>query len=219
MKIKIYKKYNRESWAIEKLDKIKDSLPNNVISDIGAGFGWFENYAIRANLEWQPFDYYRKIEKCTIWDLNNPAPENSKKPGLIVFLEVLEHLSNPELGIKNISNHLLKDGYILLSFPNVFSAESKVELLLKNRFYAFQEKHLLEHHVYIPLPHVVQFHMENIGFEIIEISTLGSFKFPKFHFSFSFIKSIIHYLLVKFFIILKPDSEGNTLAIFAKKIK
>jgi len=217
--MKIYKKHNRETWEIEKLNQIKDLLPNLIISDIGAGFGWFEKHAKDANLVWQPFDYYKKTEKSTIWNLNNSAPQNSKKPGLIIFLEVLEHLSNPELGIKNISNHIVKDGYILLTVPYIFSAESKVEFLLKNKLFAFQEKHLPEHHVYVPLPHVIKFHLENNGFELIEMASLGTFIFPKFRFSYFFIKSFIHYLLVKFFIILKPDSEGNTLAIFAKKIK
>ena len=217
-KMKIYKKYDREIWAVEKLNLVKDKLPNQVLSDIGSGFGWFEKHAIGANLDWQPFDYVKKIEKSIIWDLNNPAPAYSKKPGLIVFLEVLEHLSNPELGLRNISNHILKDGYLLLSVPYIYSAQSKFEFLLKNKFYAFQEKHLSEHHVFVPLPHVVKFHLENNGFEIIEMATLGIFKFPKFRFSFSFLKSILHFILVKFFILLNPESEGNTLAIFAKKV-
>jgi len=217
--MKIYRNLNRESWAILKLNEVKNNLPNSVVSDIGAGFGWFEKYVLEEKLEWQPFDYVKKIEKSLEWDLNFPAPMNSKKAGFVIFLEVLEHLSNPELGIKNISNHIEKEGYMVLTTPYPFSAESKIELLFKNNLYAFQPKHLAEHHVFVPLPHIVSFHLENQGFEVKEMSILGSFNAPKFSFSVRYLKSILHYLMVKFLIILNPATEGSTLALFLKKIK
>lgn len=215
--MKNYKNLDRGQWAELKLREVVDKLPNEVISDIGSGFGWFRPTVDKFNLQWQPFDFVKKIEASTIWDLNNPAPEHMKKPGFIVFLEVLEHLSNPELGIRNISNHIEKGGYMVLTTPNPISAQSKINLLFKNNLYAFQSKHLAEHHVYVPLPHVVQFHLENNGFEILEYATIGDILVPKFVFKFNYIKSVIHYLMLKIVGLIGSSSVGHTQAFFVVK--
>lgn len=215
--MKNYKNIDRAHWAELKLSEVVNTLPNKIVSDIGSGFGWFKPIVEKFNLQWQPFDYIKKIEESTIWDLNNPAPENSQKPGFIVFLEVLEHLSNPELGIRNIANHIEKGGYMVLTTPNPLSAESKLTLLLKNNLYAFQPKHIKEHHVYVPLPYIVKFHLENNGFEIIEQATIGKGGVAKFRFSFNYIKELIYYAFVHLLIIFNPESKGHTQAFFIKK--
>ena len=215
--MKSYKNLDRGVWAELKLSEVVDKLPNKVVSDIGSGFGWFKPIIDKFNLEWQPFDYVRKIEEATIWDLNNPVPENMKKPGFVVFLEVLEHLANPELGIRNISNHVEKGAYMVLSTPNPLSAQSKINLLLKNNLFAFQPKHLVEHHVFVPLPHVVQFHLENNGFEVLEFATLGKAVAPKFSLTLNYIKSIIKFGFLKILVALRPESNGHTQAFFVIK--
>jgi hypothetical protein len=73
-----------------------------------------------------------------------------------------------------------------------FNGESSVPIMAESPWLAFIEV------------------LKDNGFEIIEMATLGIFKFPKFRFSFSFVKSILHFILVKFFILLNPESEGNT---------
>lgn len=215
--MKNYKNLERGQWTELKLSEVINLLPNNVLSDIGAGFGLFRPVAEKFNLQWQPFDYFKKIEESTIWDLNNPAPISSQKPGFVVFMEVLEHLSNPELGIRNISNHIADGGYMALTTPNPLSAKSKFALLFKNKMYAFQPKHLIEHHVYVPLPHIVKFHLENNGFEIIEIATIGKPFSPKFRFHFNYLKDLVYYLSLQILVLFNPESKGHTQAFFVKK--
>jgi len=216
--MKNYKNLDRGQWAELKLSEVVNQLPNNIVSDIGSGFGWFKPIVEKFHLRWQPFDYVKKIEESTIWDLNNPVPENKQKPGFVVFLEVLEHLSNPELGIKNISNHIASGGYMVLTTPNPLSAESKFSMVFKNNLYAFQPKHLIEHHVYIPLPHIVQFHLENNGFEVIEAATIGKLFFPRFKFRLNYLKDLIRYFCLIIFVVLNSESQGHTQAFFVRKI-
>lgn len=215
--MKNYKNYDRGQWAEKKLSEVVNELPNNVVSDIGSGFGWFKPIVEKFNLKWQPFDYVKKIENVTIWDLNNPVPLNMQKPGFVVFLEVLEHLSNPELGIKNISNHIENGGYMVLTTPNPLSAQSKVALFTKNVLYAFQPKHLVEHHVFVPLPHIVEFHLENNGFIVLEKSTIGKLAFPKFKPNINYIKEIIYFGLMQFMVTLNSESKGHSQAFFCQK--
>lgn len=215
--MKNYKNLDRGQWAELKLSEVVNKLPNKIVSDIGSGFGWFKPIVAKFNLQWQPFDYVKKIEESTIWDLNNQVPENKQKPGFVVFLEVLEHLSNPELGIRNISSHIESGGYMALTTPNPLSAESKFTLLFKNNLYAFQPKHLIEHHVYVPLPHVIQFHLENNGFEILEVATIGKLSLPKFRIRFNYLKEMVHYFLLQLLVVFKPESKGGTQAFFVIK--
>jgi hypothetical protein len=215
--MKNYKNLDRGQWAELKLSEVINKLPNEIVSDIGAGFGWFKPIAEKFNLEWQPFDFVKKIEESTMWDLNNATPDNMQRPGFVILLEVLEHLSNPELGIQNISNHIEKGGYMVVTTPNPFSAASKFTMLFKNSLYTFQEKHLIEHHVYVPLPHIVKFHLENNGFEVIDMETIGEVIIPKFYFSLNYLKGLVHYFILKFFVLIKPESNGHTQAYFVIK--
>lgn len=216
--MKNYKNLDRGQWAELKLSELIDKLPNKTVSDIGSGWGWFRPIVEKFNLEWQPFDFVKKIEESTIWDLNNLAPEDVKKPGFVVFMEVLEHLSNPELGIQNISKHIETGGYMVLTTPNPLSAESKFSFLFKNNLYAFQPKHLQEHHVYVPLPHVVQFHLENNGFQILESATIGDLVSPKTSLSLHYLKGLIHYVFLKLLVVFNPASKGHTQGFVAVKI-
>jgi len=217
--MKNHRNLDRGQWAELKLSEVIDKLPNTTVSDIGSGFGWFRPIIKKYNLQWQPFDYIRKIEESTIWDLNNPVPENKIKPGFVVFLEVLEHLSNPELGIRNISNHIEKGGYMVLTTPNPFSADSKFTMLFKNNLYTFQFKHLIEHHVYVPLPHIVQFHLENNGFRVLELATIGQLTMPKFSFKMNYLKDLIKYSILGLLVLFSPESAGHTQAFFVVKDK
>lgn len=215
--MKNYKNLDRGQWSELKLSEVVTKLPNKIVSDIGAGFGWFRPSVEKFNLEWQPFDFVRKIQESTMWDLNHKAPENVKTPGFVVFMEVLEHLSNPELGIRNIAEHIETGGYMVLTTPNPLSAESKFTYLFKNNLYAFQPKHLVEHHVYVPLPHVVRFHLENNGFEVLESATIGAVIAPKVAFTLKYFKELVHYLFLQLFVAFHPESKGHTQGFFVVK--
>lgn len=215
--MKNYSNLDRGNWAALKLSSVVDVLPNRVVSDIGSGWGWFRPIVEKFNLEWQPFDFVKKIEESTIWDLNHKAPENVKTPGFVVFMEVLEHLPNPELGIRNIAEHMETGGYMVLTTPNPLSAESKFTYLFKNNLYAFQPKHLREHHVYVPLPHVVRFHLENNGFEVLESATIGDVIAPKIAFTPQYFKVLVRYLFLQLFVAFHPESKGHTQGFFVVK--
>lgn len=164
--MKIY--LNRGEFANQMLDKYFLKEQNNTISDIGAGFGHMKNKIKSLNGFWQPFDYVKKMEETIVWNLNNKAPLNTKKAGIVLFLEVLEHLSNPLLGLQNITNHMDKGGILILTTPNPQCSKNTLNLVLKGELYAFQKKHLQENHVFIPWQHIVEHFLKECGFEILE---------------------------------------------------
>lgn len=171
---KILKFLNRSEFANAMIDKYFGQVPNHFISDIGAGYGHMQQKIEAVGGVWQPFDYVKKMDFSIIWDLNNSAPKNISKAGTVVFLEVLEHLGNPLLGIQNIANHMEKGGILILTTPNPQSSKNRLNLLLKGTLYAFQEKHLEEHHVFTPWEHIVRYFLESSGFDILEYAIVDT---------------------------------------------
>lgn len=205
---------NRGEFANTMLDLYYSKAPNTVISDIGAGFGHMQQKVESLKAVWQPFDYFKKIEKSKIWDLNKVAPLDAEKAGTVLFLEVLEHLANPLLGIQHIANHMEKEGILILTTPNPQSSKNRLHLLLKGSLYTFQEKHLTEHHVFTPWEHIVRFFLEINGFEILEYSIVDiAYKKRKI----TSIKDGIKYYLERFIEKKYPKSQGMSYGIVARK--
>jgi hypothetical protein len=211
MNNKIKEYTNRSFFAFEMLDNYFAKAPNTTISDIGSGFGFMQSKIESIGGTWQPFDYVKKIDKSIIWDLNNPCPVN-EKTGTAIFLEVLEHLSNPQLGLKNISNHIEKDGILILSVPNPAWSKNRLNLLLKGTLFSFQPKHLAENHIFTPWHHIVEHLLKEVGFEVLEYAIIdepkgsGGFKY--------FIKSKIERFIEK----KDNKAKGISYGIVARKL-
>jgi hypothetical protein len=141
---------SRADFAAVMIAKYFTNLPSNIFGDIIAGYGHMQNKVEKEGFIWQPFDSYKKIEKSIIWNLNTPYSVNAKKAGGALLLEVLEHLGNPQLGLKNIANHIVKNGVLILTTPNPQSSKNTLNLFLRGTLYAFQPKHLVENHVFTP---------------------------------------------------------------------
>ncbi|HEY9220453.1 MAG TPA: methyltransferase domain-containing protein [Lutibacter sp.] len=214
MKTKIKSYLNRAEFAHAMIDKYHGQTPNHFISDIGAGYGHMQQKIEAVGGSWQPFDYVKKMNFSIIWDLNNAAPENMAKAGMVVFLEVLEHLGNPLLGIQNIANHMEKGGILILTTPNPQSSKNRLNLLLKGTLYAFQEKHLVEHHVFTPWEHIVRYFLESAGFEILEYAIVDTAYQNRKLTSF---KDAVKFYLEKLIELKNDKAKGMSYGIVAIK--
>jgi SAM-dependent methyltransferase len=208
-KVKVYP--NRSNFANAMLDFYFKHTPNTNISDIGSGFGFMEEKIVAIGGRYQPFDYIKKIDKSIVWDLNDPCPVNIKS-GTAIFLEVLEHLSNPHLGLKNISNHLEKNGILIMSVPNPAWSKNRLNLLLKGTLFSFQPKHLAENHVFTPWRHIVEHLLKEVGFEILEYAIIDE---PRIHGGLKlYFKNKIEMILEKRDI----NAKGMSYGIVARKL-
>ncbi|WOD43970.1 methyltransferase domain-containing protein [Hwangdonia lutea] len=207
---------NRAVFAKAKLNEYIHTSPNNVVSDIGAGFGHMQPHVKALKGLWQPFDYVKKMEASIIWDLNNKAPKDVEKAGIVLFLEVLEHLDNPLLGLQNISDHMEKNGILILTTPNPQSSKNTLSLFLRGALYAFQEKHIKENHVFTPWKHIVYEFLKRSGFEVIEYAIVNmQYKNNK---SASF-KDWLKAKLESFIEYRNPLAKGMSYGIVARKIE
>ncbi|AXP79267.1 bifunctional 3-demethylubiquinone-9 3-methyltransferase/ 2-octaprenyl-6-hydroxy phenol methylase [Mariniflexile rhizosphaerae] len=212
-KIEIYK--NRSCFASIMLNKYFYFAPNKIVSDIGAGFGHMKKEIESIGAKWQPFDYVKKIDESVIWNLNDKAPNNVENAGIVIFLEVLEHLDNPLFGIQNIATHMEKEGVLILTTPNPQSSKNILSLFLRGSLYAFQEKHIVENHVFTPWKHVVYEFLKRSGFEVLEYAIVDmQYKDRKT----TSIKDWLKYKVESFIEYRNPLAKGMSYGIVARKI-
>lgn len=216
MNSKVNSYSNRAEFAESMLQKHVSKAPNKVVSDIGAGWGNMKNVVENIGGKWQPFDYVKKIPESIIWNLNEPAPKTVDAAGVVIFLEVLEHLDNPLLGIKNISAHTEKGGVLILTTPNPQSSKNTLSLFLRGALYAFQEKHIVENHVFTPWKHVVYEFLKRSDFEVLEYAIVDlQYKDRKI----SSFKDWLKYKMESFIEYKNPLAKGMSYGIVARKIK
>lgn len=205
---------NRAIFANTMLDRYYSKSPNLVVSDIGAGFGHMKDKIEGLGRKWQPFDYVKKLDETIIWNLNDEAPSGVEKAGIVVFLEVLEHLDNPLLGLQNITKHLDKNGVIILTTPNPQSSKNILSLFLRGNLYAFQEKHLLENHVFTPWKHVVEHFLKICGYEILEYAIVDD---EYIHQKPKSIKDWLKHKAERYIEYRNPLAKGMSYGLVAKK--
>lgn len=76
----------------------------------------------------------RNADEAHIVDLTKEIPDLGK-PDLMLFLDILEHLPDPETVLRRITDQLSPDGTIIVSVPNVAHLSVSLPLIL---FGAFQ---------------------------------------------------------------------------------
>ena len=165
---------SRFEWAIKSLKEVKSKNPSiRTVFDIGSGSALLRQEVLNLGLEYYSFDLFPPNEQVRRWNVDDKFPYEGKAD-VIIFLEIIEHLNNPWLGMKNVADTLNPGGTILLSTPNPAWSESRLSLLSQGTLGFFNE-HDLEsnHHVFTPWQHIVRFLMEDVGYQNIEFFNLG----------------------------------------------
>jgi 2-polyprenyl-3-methyl-5-hydroxy-6-metoxy-1,4-benzoquinol methylase len=125
--------------------EIKPLLPKNPsrILEVGAGAGhtlkWIkelypktETTAVEINSALL-HELSQNVDVPIIGPIDEALPQ-LKSYDLILFLDVLEHLSDPTATLRNLSKHLEANGQVIVSVPNIAHLSVSVPLLLQRRF-------------------------------------------------------------------------------------
>ena len=213
---------NRYNWANKTLKNlIKDD--NKVVSlfDIGSRDEILKKYCEHPQIKYTGFDLDPLSNNTRKWDIEQPFPYTDPKADIITFLEVVEHLNNPWMSFKNLSNTLKPRGYLLLTTPNPTWSNSRVNLLFKGQLSCFTQGDLdNNHHVFTPWPHILEKLLNDNGFKIIEYVTLDGNTniFDKSLSPTKFPIQLGYRLIKKAIEIIDPRSRGMSYAILAQKL-
>ena len=134
--------------------EIKPLLPKNPsrILEVGAGAGhtlkWIkelypktETTAVEINSALLQ-ELRQNVDVPIIGPIDEALPQ-LKSYDLILFLDVLEHLSDPTATLRNLSKHLEANGQVIVSVPNIAHLSVSVPLLLQRRF-EYQDAGILD---------------------------------------------------------------------------
>jgi 2-polyprenyl-3-methyl-5-hydroxy-6-metoxy-1,4-benzoquinol methylase len=120
-------------------------IGGEAILDLGCGVGklWpivrkrFKRYIGVDIIRWDELPHEAEFVRVNFEKA--PFPFADQCADAVVALEIIEHLENPRAFVRELTRLTKPDGWVLVSTPNQLSLLSKVTLLWKNQFNAFQE--------------------------------------------------------------------------------
>jgi len=149
----IFYRFKRKITLGPILRRIRKMVPKNKIFsllDIGSGSGYLifflESEFPKASFTGLEYDprlvelSKRKVKNANIIQGNAENFDfKDKKFDIIVSLQVIEHLYRPELMLKCVKKHLEKNGFFILSTPNLESLGAKC---MKKKWHGFRADHV-----------------------------------------------------------------------------
>jgi len=165
-----------EKWVAQNSDRLNPP----VVFDVGAGKAPMREKVEETGLRWIGFDLDCSTPGVERWDLSEPCPQRGTKAGLVLLMDVIEHLLNPGLALDHISEVLDEGGYLLVSTPNPRWSKSRLHALMTGFPSCFTQSDLdLNRHVFPVWPHVLSRILEERGFVIEEYCLLrGRMSWP-----------------------------------------
>jgi 2-polyprenyl-3-methyl-5-hydroxy-6-metoxy-1,4-benzoquinol methylase len=121
------------------------NLKPNIIVDVGCGRGNLYSY-VKAKcdryvgvdvVKYEEFPPSLEFKSVNLDSGKVDLPENFAD--VICSVETIEHLENPRVFVRELVRLVKPNGLIVVTTPNQLSLLSKLTLILKNQFNAFQE--------------------------------------------------------------------------------
>jgi len=214
---------DRYNWAGLKVKQIRQAHtgPNFSVFDIGSRDNILKKHLADQALIYKGFDLEpaADVEK---WDIEGTFPYEYPQTQVVTLLEVIEHLKNPGMCLKNIADVIEPGGYLILTTPNPKWSNSRLNLLFSGELNCFTQSDLdLNHHVFIPWTHILEKFIHDAGFEIVEYVTLDgrTIVFDGTLFRGNVLKSFFARVIKKVIESRDPSSRGMSYGIVARRLK
>ncbi|MFH1678530.1 MAG: class I SAM-dependent methyltransferase [Candidatus Omnitrophota bacterium] len=137
--------YKGINYLHNKVIEILEGEPRVRLLDLGAGGGNLTKQAkdkgfdvVALDADEGRFQYKNEID-FRKGDLTQGLPFEDGSFDCVVMLEVIEHLKDPYFVLREINRILKKDGFLLLSTPNILNLKSRVRFLFEGTYDYFRE--------------------------------------------------------------------------------
>jgi SAM-dependent methyltransferase len=210
---------NRYAFTPELVKELKSTLPAPVVYDIGAGEAPLRAPMEALGLAWHGFDGWPASPAIRPWNLDDPCPAPGAAAGLVLLLDVLEHLRNPGLNLRHVADVLLPGGCLLVTTPNPRWSRSRLEAVRTGFPSCFTPDDLaLNGHVFTPWPHIVERLLADTGLTVERYVALdGRTAWPDRPLSLRYPMRLAHALANKWIERRDPTACGMSYAMVARK--
>jgi Methyltransferase domain len=159
-------------YATAALRRLKPSLPSTMVFDIGPGACGMKDRVESEGLRWRGFDLVASHD-VEEWNVSEPGSVEGTA-GTVLLIEVLEHLVNPGIALKNIAAVMEPGAYLIMTTPNPHWSGSRVNMFFRGVASGFSPQDLEEnHHVFTPWPHVIARFLSYAGLTLEEYVTIS----------------------------------------------
>jgi len=169
--------------------------------------------------KWMGFDIEPQIPEIISWNLDSRAPEGSPMSGIILMLDIIEHLHNPWLSFDHVSSLVVPGGLIILTMPNPRWSRSRLYALKTGYSVCYTQSDLdLNNHVFTTWPHIIEKLINDKGFIVEKCVTLdGTTKWPGKPFNLKYPLRFIIAATNKFIEFFDPSACGMSYGVIARK--
>jgi SAM-dependent methyltransferase len=125
-------------------DAVTERNDGGVLIDVGCGAGNLSRYLAPRFDRYVGVDVVRydglpdEIEFHRVDLDTGRAPLGDASGNVVVAVETIEHLENPRAFLRELTRLAMAGGWVVVTTPNQLSLLSKMTLVLKNEFNAFQ---------------------------------------------------------------------------------
>lgn len=209
--------HDRFEYAIESVRKLTGGK-SELVFDVGSGVALMREAVESAGQRYQAFDLDPTEAGIRKWNLEEPLHVD-ERPGIVLLLEVIEHLWNPQKCLANVAAILPSGGHLILTTPNPKWSRGRFDLLLRHELSCFTRHDLeVNHHVFTGWPHVIEHLLITNGFDILEYVTLEStLQWPNRPLTLSYPARIVKHFLSRMIEAADPASKGMGYAVIARK--
>lgn len=166
---------DRYDFAVETIERLGVAEPT--IIDIGAG-----SSIVRGRLEasetfngrYLEYDLMPRSPQVQRWNIEEKAP-GFEIADVVLLMDVVEHLWNPGIALKNVAHTLKPGGVLIMTVPNPAWSKSRVEYPFRDVIQCFTEEDLeVNHHVFTTWFHIVRRMAAGCGLVVDDYVTLES---------------------------------------------
>lgn len=182
-----YDQFNQNQYESHRL-ALSMVKPDSKVLDIGCATGYFAKELSKQDCETWGVDqdkmalkkasqYCKKVFATNLDDMK-PLPFPEKYFDYVLLLDVIEHLTHPEILMEEIKKYLKPGGRIVVSVPNIAHASIRWMLLLGN--FQYSETGILDRtHVHFYTQKGILDAIKKFGFKVLRLSpTNGMCKVP-----------------------------------------
>jgi SAM-dependent methyltransferase len=195
------------------------ALISKTVFDVGSHDDRMCEQVSALGLTWVGFDLKPAGSNVVLWNLNDVCPVHDASPGMVLLLDVIEHLYNPGKAVANIATIMAPGALLVVTMPNPRWSRSRLHALLTGYPACFTESDLrFNHHVFTPWPHVIEHLLMESGFVIEQCVTLdGSYSWPAFTLSPKYAARLAHAAINKLIEWYDPSACGMSYAVVARR--